>query len=60
MSESNPDEFDDAPPYTVLGRQTVGLECITTVILDGEIQEFVIPRSVVQECAELIDEEGRE
>lgn len=38
-------EFE-APPYTILSREQIGHQVITTVLLDGEISEFVAGEAV--------------
>lgn len=38
-------EFE-APPYSVLSKVGEGTSIVTTVILDGELQQFVAPMSL--------------
>jgi hypothetical protein len=54
MSEGEPgfDEFA-IPEYSVLGKEADGLEIVTNVVLDGELQEFRIPKAVYEACKKL-------
>lgn len=46
MSENDSEFF--APSYSVIERRAEGMQIIASIILDGEIAEFVVDRATVQ------------
>ena len=65
MSETPEEDYRsefEAPPYTILSRERVGAQIITTAILDGELCEFVIDASAYDAArnSPIVNPESRE
>jgi dimeric dUTPase (all-alpha-NTP-PPase superfamily) len=45
-----------APPYSILERRQEGLKLITTIVLDGDVIDFEITRSVAEDGKKFVSE----
>ncbi len=48
----------EAPPHSVLDKVPEGINTVTTVILDGEIQQFIFTRATSRAAAALAQPSG--
>lgn len=47
FAESTPDDAYDVPPYAIVKREATLTHIVTTVVMDGELQQFEAPHVAV-------------